>query len=100
MALAATAVAMVLLVTVRGMFGTALKSILCFWLIIMTYVGVNYVLGIGLHSYGFGTGAVAHYMFLTGGIDLALVAVCTLIYLIRRSSRAPAGRSLPIMSAS
>ena len=69
-------------------FATALKSVLAFWLIIMTYVGVNYVLGIGLHSYGFGTGAVARYMFRLGGTDLALVAICCVIYLIRRGQRA------------
>ena len=75
----------------RGQFATALKSILAFWLIIMTYVGVNFVLGSGLHSYGFGTGAVARYMFLSGGIDLGLVALCCLIYLAR-------GRSYPVLS--
>ncbi len=82
--LVGTAAGMVLLVVARGRFATAAKSILCFWLIIMTYVGVNYVLGIGLHSYGFGTGAVVHYLFLVGGIDLALIALCCAVYLLRR----------------
>ncbi|HSW44413.1 MAG TPA: cytochrome c biogenesis protein CcsA [Phycisphaerae bacterium] len=68
----------------RGPFATALKSLLAFWLIIMTYVGVNYVLGIGLHSYGFGTGAVVRYMFFIGGIDLAFVLLCTAVFLGRR----------------
>jgi len=90
----ATAVGVLLMlaffVLARGQFATALKSILAFWLIVMTYVGVNFVLGSGLHSYGFGTGAVAHYMFLVGGLDLALAAVCSLVYLLRRSGRAPA----------
>jgi len=45
---------------------------------------VNFVLGIGLHSYGFGTGAVARYMFLLGGIDLSFVALCALVYMARR----------------
>ncbi len=78
------AVALAIFVFTHGAFATATKSIMAFWLIIMTYVGVNYVLGIGLHSYGFGTGAVAHYMFLTGGIDLGLVALCAIVYLWRR----------------
>jgi ABC-type transport system involved in cytochrome c biogenesis permease subunit len=82
--LVGTAVGMVVLVLGRGPFATAVKSIVCFWLIIMTYVGVNYVLGIGLHSYGFGTGAIAKYLFLTGGIDLALIVLCCLAYLLRR----------------
>ena len=78
--------ATVFFVLVRGRFATAVKSILAFWLIIMTYVGVNYVLGIGLHSYGFGTGAAVYYMFLLGGVDLGLVAVCAIIYLARRNA--------------
>jgi ABC-type transport system involved in cytochrome c biogenesis permease subunit len=76
----------------RGPFWMALKSVLAFWLIVMTYVGVNYVLGIGLHSYAFGTGAVAHYMFLVGGIDLALIALCAGVYLASLArSAAPLG---------
>jgi ABC-type transport system involved in cytochrome c biogenesis permease subunit len=80
--------AMVFFVTARGKFATAVKSILAFWMIIMTYVGVNYVLGIGLHSYGFGTGAIASRVFLIGGVDLAVVAICFLVYFLRRRSSA------------
>jgi hypothetical protein len=75
---------MIILVFARGLFATCAKSILCFWLIIMTYVGVNYVLGTGLHSYGFGTGAVVKYMFRSGAIDLGFVAACTIVYLLGR----------------
>jgi len=82
-ALAASAVAMVFFVTVRGMVATAMKSVVAFWLVIMTYVGVNFILGIGLHSYGFGTGAVARYMLLLGTVDLAFVVACGLVYLVR-----------------
>ncbi len=78
--LVGAAVGTVVFVMSRGRFGTALKSVVAFWLIIMTYVGVNYVLGIGLHSYGFGTGAVVRYMFLLGTIDLAFIALCALLY--------------------
>ncbi len=84
--LAAAAAAMVFFVLARGAFATAVKSVVAFWLIIMTYLGVNYVLNIGLHSYGFGTGAVVRYMFLVGGIDLGLVLICGLVYLARRSA--------------
>ena len=83
LALAGAGVAGVIFVVARGPFATALKSILAFWLIIMTYVGVNYVLGIGLHSYGFGTGAVIRYMFLIAGVDLALITICCGLYLLR-----------------
>ncbi len=53
-------------------FGLAIGSIFCFFLIIMAWYGVNFVLGKGLHSYGFGTGgfsyvlafALIHFVFL------------------------------------
>ena len=76
--------AMVLFVLGRGPFAIAVKSIVCFWLVIMTYVGVNYILGIGLHSYGFGTGAMTTWMFRIGGLDLAFVLLLSLIYIARR----------------
>jgi ABC-type transport system involved in cytochrome c biogenesis permease subunit len=82
--LGGAALALAIFVLAHGRFATAVKSILAFWLIVMTYVGVNFVLGIGLHSYGFGTGAVAKYMLLVGGIDLGLIALCAVIYLARR----------------
>jgi len=82
-AYAAGAFGMLLLIQARGMFATAVKSILCFWLIIMTYVGVNYVLGMGLHSYGFGSGAIVKYVSLVGGVDLAFVAVLSLVRFVR-----------------
>ncbi len=37
-------------------FGLAVGSILAFQTIIMAWYGVNFVLGVGLHSYGFGSG--------------------------------------------
>jgi cytochrome c-type biogenesis protein CcsB len=43
-----------------GSFGLAALSVLCFSLIIMAWYGVNYVLGAGLHSYGFGAGGQAY----------------------------------------
>ncbi|MCK4660837.1 MAG: cytochrome c biogenesis protein CcsA [Phycisphaerae bacterium] len=82
-ALAGTALAIVLFVVARGRLATALKSVLCFWLILMTYLGVNYVLGTGLHSYGFGKGAVARYMLLLGVIDLAVALALCAIHLAR-----------------
>lgn len=85
-----TCAGIALMVLTRGPFATAAKSIVCFWLIVMTYVGVNYVLGTGLHSYGFGTGAVARYMFLMGGADLGFVAICAAVY----SARTWTGASL------
>lgn len=87
--------ALAFFVLVQSEFATAVKSVVAFWGIIMTYVGVNFVLGTGLHSYGFGTGAVKKYMFMTAGFDLAFVALCGLIYLARRQ---PSGRA-PVSAA-
>lgn len=39
-----------------GGFGLAVGAIICFQAIIMAWYGVNFILGVGLHSYGFGTG--------------------------------------------
>jgi cytochrome c-type biogenesis protein CcsB len=45
-----------------GPFGVAALSIVAFWSVLMTYVGVNYVLASGLHSYGFGGSGVVRWM--------------------------------------
>ena len=37
-------------------FGMAVGSVLAFQGVLMAWYGVNFVLGVGLHSYGFGTG--------------------------------------------
>ncbi len=41
-------------------FGMVCSAILTFSLVIMAWYGVNYVLGAGLHSYGFGAGGVEY----------------------------------------
>ncbi len=79
-ALAATVLAVAYFVVASGCFATAVKSIAAFWLILMTYVGVNYILGTGLHSYGFGTGAMARSMLMTGTADLLFIAVLWVVY--------------------
>ncbi|CAN5493833.1 hypothetical protein BH09VER1_BH09VER1_42570 [soil metagenome] len=57
-----------------GGFGLAVGSVLGFLSVVMAWYGVNFVLGVGLHSYGFGTGgfgwAVAYV-----AIELAFVAL-------------------------
>jgi hypothetical protein len=57
-----------------GSFGTAALSIVAFWTILMTYVGVNFILSAGLHSYGFGESSVATWM-----LALALVEIFFLL---------------------
>jgi cytochrome c-type biogenesis protein CcsB len=41
-------------------FGMMVASVVAFNLVIMAWYGVNYVLGAGLHSYGFGAGGVQY----------------------------------------
>ena len=41
-------------------FGTALGAVVLFFFIVMTWYGVNFVLGQGLHSYGFGSGGIEY----------------------------------------
>ncbi len=52
-----------------GTFGVAALSIIAFWTIIMTYVGVNFVLASGLHSYGFGSSAVVRWLLIVGAVE-------------------------------
>ena len=53
-------------------FGTAASAVCCFTGVVMAWYGVNFVLGVGLHSYGFGGGGV-HYV--TGIVVLQLLYV-------------------------
>jgi cytochrome c-type biogenesis protein CcsB len=41
-------------------FGLAVGSVVCFLSVVMSWYGVNFVLGKGLHSYGFGTGGIGY----------------------------------------
>jgi cytochrome c-type biogenesis protein CcsB len=58
-------------------FGLAVGSILGYLLVLMAWYGVNFVLGTGLHSYGFGSGGYTYI----GGFVLfeALVIVAALV---------------------
>ncbi len=59
-------------------FGLAIGAILCFLAITFTWYGVNYLLGTGLHSYGFGSGGEwAYYSFIlfeSGLVAFALLS--------------------------
>jgi len=46
-----------------GDFGLACCSVLGFLLVLMTWYGVNFVLGKGLHSYGFGAGGIVWIVY-------------------------------------
>ncbi|HVP66617.1 MAG TPA: cytochrome c biogenesis protein CcsA [Anaeromyxobacteraceae bacterium] len=58
-----------------GAFGTAAISIVAFQTILMTYLGVNFVLGVGLHSYGFGDSPVLAWMILVAVVEAAFLAL-------------------------
>jgi hypothetical protein len=58
-----------------GVFGVAALSIIAFWGILMTYIGVNFVLASGLHSYGFGGGAVVQWMLGVAAIEAIFLLV-------------------------
>jgi len=60
-------------------FGLALASVLCFNAVLMTWYGVNFILGKGLHSYGFGIGGEKYVAAFVCG-DLAYVALAALRY--------------------
>jgi cytochrome c-type biogenesis protein CcsB len=53
-------------------FGMLAGSVIAFNLIIMAWYGVNYVLGAGLHSYGFGAGGI-EYVTAFVGVQLVYV---------------------------
>ncbi|MEB3272854.1 MAG: cytochrome c biogenesis protein [Prochlorothrix sp.] len=61
-----------------GDFGIQVASILSFNAVLMAWYGVNFVLGTGLHSYGFGTGGSELLIASIVGADLLLVLVTAL----------------------
>ena len=68
-------------------FGLAVASVVCFLAVLMAWYGVNFVLGKGLHSYGFGIGGETYVaIFVT--LDLLFVAFA--IWRYRRSVSAAA----------
>ena len=57
-----------------GQFGVAAISIAAFQTILMTYLGVNFVLTTGMHSYGMGDSPVVMWMLITAVVELAFLA--------------------------
>jgi hypothetical protein len=64
----------------------AAGSIIAFALVIFAWYGVNFVLGAGLHSYGFGAGGVEWVAGFVG-VHLLYVAYVALVRHNRRSPR-------------
>jgi cytochrome c-type biogenesis protein CcsB len=57
-------------------FGTAAWSVIAFQGVLMAWYGVNFVLGAGLHSYGFGTGGQG-YVGIYVALEIAFVLWAT-----------------------
>jgi ABC-type transport system involved in cytochrome c biogenesis permease subunit len=55
-----------------GQRGLAALSVVCFSLVVMAWYGVNFVLGAGLHSYGFGGGG---QIYVLAGVAMQLAYV-------------------------
>ena len=63
-----------------GNFGISVASVVAFNAVLMAWYGVNFVLGTGLHSYGFGTGGSAWMIASVIGADLLFVLAATARY--------------------
>src|SRR6266496_1204733 len=71
-------------------FGLVVASVVCFLAVLMAWYGVNFVLGKGLHSYGFGIGGetyVATFVIL----DLLFIALAIWRYRMSKRAIASAG---------
>jgi cytochrome c-type biogenesis protein CcsB len=66
-------------------FGLAVASVVCFLTVLMAWYGVNFVLGKGLHSYGFGIGGET-YVAIFVALDLLFAAFA--IWRYRKSASA------------
>lgn len=63
-----------------GAVGVAAASVMAFGTILMTYLGVNYVLAAGLHSYGFGGSKIATWLVIGGVVEAVYVTIGVIAY--------------------
>jgi ABC-type transport system involved in cytochrome c biogenesis permease subunit len=66
-------------------FGMLASGVITFSLVIMAWYGVNFVLGAGLHSYGFGAGGI-EYVSVFVGLHFLFVAYSYIIHVNRKSN--------------
>jgi ABC-type transport system involved in cytochrome c biogenesis permease subunit len=76
-------------------FGLAVSAVLCYAAIVMSWYGVNFVLGAGLHSYGFGGGG-PWWVFWAGLLNIEWVLVASLIYLRKTRASVDEIKAAPI----
>ncbi len=69
-----------------GQFGFAVGSAVSFMSVVMAWYGVNFILGVGLHSYGFSTGGTPWVLGFVA-IELAYVAATALVHYRRTPAR-------------
>jgi hypothetical protein len=74
--------------------GMAVSAVLCYAVIVMSWYGVNFVLGAGLHSYGLGGGG-PWWVFWAGLLNLEWVLVAWLLYLRRLDPADPVPKPQP-----
>jgi cytochrome c-type biogenesis protein CcsB len=74
-------------------FGLAVGSVVCFLAVVMAWYGVNFVLGTGLHSYGFGIGGES-YVMTAIALDLIYVSASIFRYLRRGEEASPSTAKL------
>jgi ABC-type transport system involved in cytochrome c biogenesis permease subunit len=73
-------------------FGLAVGAVMCFTAVLMSWYGVNFVLGAGLHSYGFNTGGQG-YVYTFVALQWAFVLVAWMIH--RGRQPRPTQETLP-----
>lgn len=73
-------------------FGLAMCSVICFASVVMAWYGVNFVLGAGLHSYGFG-GGNDFWVYWCGLLNISLVIHAGMRYQQRHVSKVTTAES-------
>jgi hypothetical protein len=61
-------------------FGTAVGAIIGYLGVLMAWYGVNFVLGTGLHSYGFGSGG---YAYVGGFVAFEIAVIVAALFRMR-----------------
>ena len=67
-----------------------MASVVCFASVVMAWYGVNFVLGAGLHSYGFGSGD-DRWIYLAGLANISLVVHATWRHRLGQTFTSPPG---------
>jgi len=82
-----------------GGFGMSVGAVLCFQTVIMAWYGVNFVLGVGLHSYGFGSGGFS-YAITFVIVELLFVAIAVIRRPRSGSPQSPTTTDVPSLTRS